>query len=281
MGSFTGTKHHVKRAAGELAPWLEALARLGYASKGIVYAIIGILALQAALGLGSPNVDQASAFQKILSQPLGSFLMWIVIVGLIGYALWRLLQSVLDPEYEGRQKAGAVKRIGYFVSGVTYLALAYLAYQIVQGRGNASSGSTSDITAKAMRMPGGQILVGVVVAIILGVGLYAIYSACRMTFEKRFSSGRMSSAEHRWTMRLGRLGFAARGVVFSLVGLFLVQAALTYDPSKASGLGGALVSLASAPYGPWLLGLVAVGLIAFGAYCLALARYRQINLNVE
>jgi hypothetical protein len=281
MSSFTGTKRDVGRAAGQLAPWVEALARLGYAAKGIVYGIIGVLALQAALGSGSPNVSQTSAFQKILSQPFGHFLLWIVIIGLIGYAIWRLLQSVLDPEYEGRQKTGLIKRIGYFVSGVIYLALAYLAYQIVQGKGSAGSGATSDITAKALQMPGGQLLVGAVGLIILGVGLYALYSAYRRSFEKRFNYGRMSVEERRWAIRLGRLGYAARGVVFSLVGLFLIQAAYTYSPSKESGLGGALVALASTPYGPWLLGLVAIGLIAFGVYCLALARWRQININIE
>lgn len=281
MGSFTGTKRDIQRRASGMAPWLEALARLGYAAKGIVYGVIGLLALQAALGSGSPNISQTTAFQSILTQPFGRFLLWIVLIGLIGYALWRLLQSVLDPEYEGRQKTGLIKRVGYFISGVTYLALAYLAYQTVQGHSTASSGSTSDITAKVMRMPGGQILIGVVGIVILGVGLYAIYSAYQKTFEKRFRYGQMSAEERRWAMRLGRFGYAARGLVFSLVGLFLIQAAYTYTPQKAGGLGGALVALAGTSYGPWLLGLVAIGLIAFGVYCLALARYRRIDLNFE
>jgi hypothetical protein len=254
---------------------------LGYATKGIVYGLIGLLAIQAVIGRGSPNVNQVTAFQKILQQPFGNFLLWIVIIGLVGYALWRLYQSVMDPEYEGRQKSGAIKRIGYFVSGVIYLALAYIAYQMVQGKGTGSGGSTSDVTAKALHMPGGQILVGIVGLIILGAGLYAIYSAFERKFEKRFQYGKMSGTERRWALRLGRMGYAARGVVFSLVGLFLIQAAYTYDPNKASGLGGALVALARTPYGPWALALVAIGLIAFAIYCLALARYRQINLSFE
>jgi hypothetical protein len=281
MSSFTGTKHDVGRAAGQVAPWIEALARLGYAAKGIVYGLIGILALQSVIGTGSPNVNQVTAFQKILQQPFGKFLLWIVVIGLIGYALWRLLQSVLDPEYEGKQKTGVLKRVGYFVSGVTYLALAYIAYQMVQGKSSGSGGSTSDITAKVMHMPGGQIIVGILGLIILGVGLYAIYSAFQRTFEKRFQYSRMSATERRWALRLGRMGYAARGVVFSLVGLFLIEAAYSYNPAKANGLGGALQALASTPYGPWLLGLVSIGLIAFGVYCLALARYRQININFE
>ncbi len=281
MSSFTGAKHDVGRAAGQVAPWLEALARLGYAAKGIVYGLIGILALQSVIGTGSANVNQVSAFQKILEQPFGKFLLWIVLIGLIGYALWRLLQAVLDPEYEGRQKGGVLKRIGYFVSGVSYLSLAYIAYQMVQGKSSGNGGSTSDITAKVMHMPGGQIIVGVIGLVILGLGLNAIYSAFQRSFEKRFQYGKMSAAERRWALRLGRMGYAARGVVFSLVGLFLVQAAYTYNPAKASGLGGALVALASTSYGPWLLGLIAIGLIAFGIYCLALARYREININLE
>lgn len=280
MGSVAGPKHEIQQAAGEMSPWLEALARLGYAAKGIVYGLIGVLALQAALGTGSPNINQATVFQKIVSQPFGKFLLWIVVIGLIGYALWRLFEAIVDPEYEGRQKSGTLKRVGFFVSGVSYLVLTYIAYQILQGRGGGS-GNTSDLTARVMKMPGGQILVGLVGLVILGVGLFAIYSAYRSSFEKRFQYGKMSADERRTAIRLGRFGYAARGVVFSLVGLFLIQAAATFNPSKANGLGGALEALARTPYGPYLLGLVALGLIAFGIYCLALARYRSININIE
>ena len=280
MSSAVGPKNQVRRAAGEAAPWLEALARLGYAAKGIVYGLIGVLALQAALGTGSANINQTTVFQKIVSQPFGKFLLWVIVIGLIGYALWRLFEALVDPEYEGKKKTGTLKRIGFFVSGLTYLALAYIAYQIVQGRGS-SSGNTGDITAKVLRMPGGQVIVALIGLIILAVGLFAIYSAYRSSFEKRFQYGQMSSEERRWAIRLGRFGYAARGLIFSLVGLFLIEAAISYNTAKASGLGGALVALAKTTYGPYLLGLVALGLIAFGIYCLALARYRQINFNVE
>ncbi len=280
MSSVAGPKRSVERAAGQAAPWLESLARLGYAAKGIVYGLIGVFALQAAFGVGSPNVNQNTVFQRILSQPFGKFLLWIIIIGLLGYSLWRLFEAVVDPEYEGSRKAGSIKRIGFFVSGISYLALSYIAYQVVQGRGGGS-GNTGDITARVMRMPGGQLIIGVIGLIILVVGLYAIYSAYRRSFEKRFQYGRMSAQERTSFIRLGRFGYAARGVVFALVGVFLAQAAVAANPAKASGLGGALVSLTKASYGPYLLGLVALGLIAFGIYCLVLARYRQISFNVE
>jgi hypothetical protein len=274
-------KDDSRRVTHQAGPAVETLARLGYAARGIVYGLIGVLALQAAVGSGSTNVDQTTVFKKILSQPFGQFLLWVIIIGLIGYALWRLILALFDLEGDGRRKGGTLKRVGYFISAVSYLVLAYIAYNIMKTGGSGSAGgsnSTTDITAKVLSMPGGTLIIGLIGLILIGVGLYGIYLGFSSKMEKRFDWGRMPNEERRMAIRLGRIGYAARGVVYALIGIFLVQAAMTYNPSKAQGLGGALTTLASQPYGKWALIVVAVGLIAFGIYALALARYRRINV---
>jgi hypothetical protein len=235
--------------------------------------LIGILVIQGLSGKGSTNVDQTAAFNKVASQPFGHFLLWVIIIGLIGYALWRIVLSLFN--LEGRAKT--LQRIGWFISGISYLVLAYIAYQIVKGTGGGSS-NPSDFTAKLFSMPFGTAIVFIVGAVIFIVGLYAIYTAFTNRIEKRFQWGKMSTEERRFAIDLGRFGYAARGVVYLIIGYFLMQSAWTYNPSKAKGLGGALSELARTPAGPILLWIVALGLIAFGIYGIALARYRQINV---
>jgi hypothetical protein len=269
--------HEAKRQA---EPWVIALARFGYAAKGIVYGVIGILAFQAAFGAGGQTTDTRGALQEIVRQPFGQILLGIIGVGLIGYALWRFVQAGLDPEGKGTDAKGIVKRIGYAGSGFAYMGLALAAFQILTGSGSGGGGEQSQQhwTARLLAQPFGQWLVGIVALIILGVALNAFYVAYSAKFRDKLKIGEMSSAEETWVTRLGRAGLAARGVVFLLVGWFFIQAALQSDASETGGLDKALETLASQPYGPWLLGLVALGVIAYGLYALAEARYRRIYM---
>ncbi len=272
----TNAKDGARQMTHQAGPAVETLARLGYAARGIVYGLIGVLVLQAAQGAGNPNVDQTTVFKKILSQSYGQILLWVIIIGLVGYALWRLILALFDLEGDGRRKGGTIKRIGYFISAVSYLVLAYIAYGIMKSGGSSGSNSTTDITAKVISMPGGTIIITLIGLALIGAGLYGIYSGFSSKMEKRFDWGRMRAEERRLAILTGRIGYAARGLVYTLVGIFLVQAAVTYNPSKATGLGGAFAALAAQPYGKWALIVVAIGLIAFGIYALALARYRRI-----
>lgn len=274
----TNMKDQARQATRQVGPAVETLARLGYAARGIVYGLIGILSLQAAQGFGNPNVDQATVFKKILSQSYGSIMLWIVIIGMAGYALWRLVLALFDLEGDGQRKGGTIKRISYFFSAVSYFVLAFLAYNILKGGSGSSSNATADITAKVLSMPGGTILIGLIGLVLIGIGLYGIYLGFSSKMEKRFDWGKLGNQERRLAIWVGRIGYAARGVVYTLIGIFLVQAAVTYDPSKAKGLGGALMSLGQQPYGKWALIVVSAGLIAFGIYSLVLARYRRINV---
>jgi uncharacterized membrane protein YidH (DUF202 family) len=254
--------------------------RFGFAAKGFVYAIIGILALQAALGSGGKTTDTSGALQTILNRPFGQILLALVAVGLIGYALWRWVQAFWDPENKGSDAQGLAKRLGYAVNGLIYAGIAFSAAQLILGRssGGGSEQSTQHWTAVALSQPFGRWLVGLAGALVIGFGFYEFYKAYQAKFRKQLKTHQMSPTEQSWATRVGRLGLAARGVTFIIIGWFLIQASLQAQAKEARGLGGALEALAQQPYGPWLLGIVAVGLIAYGVHMGFLARYRRMQV---
>jgi hypothetical protein len=271
-------QRHGRAAAREAAPWVEKLARLGYAAKGVVYLIIGGIAARAAFGSGERVQGSQGALQTILEQPFGKFLLALVALGLAGYALWRFVQAGLDPEHGGRTDGGgAAKRVGYAISGVIHAGLALAAARMVMGRGGGGGDRTADWTATLMRQPAGRWLVAAVGLGIVGYGLYALYRAYAVKLDKRLNLSRMSPAARTWAVRSGRAGVGARGVGFAIMGFFLLRAALRSNPGEARGLDGALRALQQQAYGPWLLGLVALGLVGYGIYQLVEARYRSIQ----
>ncbi len=269
-------KQPVEQAAAH--PWFGKLARWGYAAKGLVYLIVGLLALQGALRPGAQTPDNQGALRVIIAQPFGKFLLAIVAIGLIGYALFRLVEAILDPEHHGRsdRPKRIVKRIGYAMSAIAYTGLALTAFKLIIGSATSNNNSTQDWTARLLAQPFGQILVGLVGIIVIGVGLSYLYRAYKIRFRRHFDLQDMDSTERAWVIGLGRFGIAARGVVFALIGIFLIQAARQSDASEAKGLGETLSALAQQPFGPWLLGVVALGLAAYGFYSILEAKYRCI-----
>lgn len=258
-------------------PWVERLARLGFAAKGIVYITIGALATRAALGSGGATTDTRGAIETIGQQPFGRVLLGVLSIGLLGHALWRFVEAAVDPERRGTDAKGLAKRLGYAGIGVLYVGLALTAVQLMRGSGGADGNATADWTARLMGQPFGRWLVALIGLGVIGIGLYQFYQSYTAKFKEKLKLGEMSSTEQEWTIRSGRFGLAARGVVFGIIGGFLVQAALQSSAENVQGLGGALQALAAQrPLGPWLLGIVAVGLIAYGIYTLISARYRRI-----
>lgn len=259
-------------------PWVEPLARCGYAAKGIVYLIVGLLAAQAAFTTGGKTTDTNGALETILDQPFGKVLLALVAIGLIGYALWRIVQTIFDPEHTGEPMKAKqlVQRLGYAFSASAYLGLALTAVKLITGNGKGNSNTTQDWTARLIAQPWGQGLVCLAGLVVIGVGLSYLYQAYKADFQRHFKRHQMSETERKWAKWLGQFGIAARGIVFSIIGLFLVLAALHDDATEAIGLGGALAALARQPYGAWLLGIVALGLIAYSFYSLIEARYRRI-----
>lgn len=256
--------------------WVELLARFGYAAKGVVYVVIGVLALRVAFGEGGQLTSGEGAIHTIAQQPFGRILLGLIVVGLIGYVIWRFVQSVLDVENYGTDAKGIFKRIALGISAITYGSLAWYSWSILSGSGGGGGSSTQSKTAELMSQPWGLWLVGLLGVIVFGYGLRQFYRSYDASFMDKVAHHEMSRTEKTWGERVGRLGLAARGVVFVMMGTFFVQAAWTANPNEARGLDGALGELATQPYGPWLLGLVAAGLAAYGVYQIFMARYRRM-----
>lgn len=256
-------------------PWVEPLARLGYAARGAVYSIVGILAVQTAFGArGNQQTDTRSALQWVAEQ--STALLWLLALGLFGYALWRIVQGTLDPENKGSDPKGLAQRAAMVASGLIYGSLAIAATRIASGAGDSGSGGTQGFTADLMTKPFGRWLVAIAGIAVIVSGFVQLRDGWTEKFRKHLKEQEMDPNEQRLAVKTGKLGLIARGIVFLLSGWFLIRAALQYNPAEARGLAGALETLASQPAGPWLLGLVALGLIAFGAYSILLARYRRI-----
>ena len=268
---------HAEKAARKASPWIERLARIGYVAYGIVYMLVGALAVRAAFGGGGKTTGQEGALRQVLLAPLGRVMLGMIALGLLAYAAWRLFQGILNPENEGKDAKGIVKRVEHVLNGLFHAALAFSAGGLALGAGGGDSGSPDDWTARLMAQPFGRWLAGIVGAGIVGAGLYQFYKAYKADFRNELKSGEMSARERAWAKRSGRLGYGARGVVFGVIGVFLVQAALKSDPDQARGLGGALQTLAHGPFGPYILGAVALGLVAYGAFMFVMARYRRIE----
>lgn len=276
MEAIRQAKQGAKRAAGSTDTWIERLARVGYATKGVVYALVGGLAIKAAIGSGGSVGGSRNAVQEIGSQPFGQALLVLTAIGLFGYALWRFVQAGFDPENEGTDGKGLVKRAGYVASGVIHTMLGVTAIQMVTGGGGGGGGKKTWI-AKLMAVDTvGPILVGVAGVCVLGYALYQVYKGWTMKFKEALQTGEMSQTEEKAATISGRIGLVARGVVFAIIGGYVVKAAATQSPGSAKSVGGALSEIASQSYGVFLLAIVAAGLIAYAALQLVLARYRKI-----
>lgn len=262
-----------ERTARKIAfsDYVEDLARLGYAARGLIYFVMGLLAFQVLIGAQGAPADQQGAIAYIGRLTFGRFLLALVVIGLIGYSLWGVIRAVFDPLHKGNDMKGLATRAGYLFSAVSYAALVIPTYAFITGGARAAhqgaqTAQTQHTTATLLSHSWGPWVVGIIgIAGVLG-GLYQVFQAFQNDFERYYRPWGLNPEQARWVDRMGRFGTGARGVVFGLVGLFLVQAALHADPSRAQGIDGALLSLLRQPYGPWLLGIVAIGLIAFGVY---------------
>jgi hypothetical protein len=232
--------------------------------------------------MGGDTTGTSGAFQKIGEVPFGKPLLITIAVGLAGYALWRFVQAFMDTECKGAGFKGLAVRACYFAIGVVHAALAISAVKLIAGHGGAgvSDGdATQGWTVELMSQPYGRWLVGIVGAIVFGRGAFHMYRAFSVKFREKLQLREMSATEEKWALRLGRMGYGARGFVFAIIGAFLIVAAIREDANQARGIGGTLHTLAQQPWGSALLGAVALGLSAYGLYLFVEARFRRMVIT--
>lgn len=263
-GGAAEVARHVERQA---APWIETLARLGYAAKGVVYVLIGAIAARVAFGGRGDVEGWSGSLGTLRDEPLGGPMLWLIGIGLLGYVLWRAVGAIRDPENDG-----AAHRVFFAFSALIHGALALEALRLAGGSG--ASGDTH-WTSTLMGQPFGRLLV---VAAGIGSAAYGIrqlWRAWTIDLDERLDLSRLSGAARTWVIRFGRFGMAARGIVLVMLGYIFVRAALAARTSEADNVEGVLESLRDTP---WLLAMISLGLIAYGLFNLVRARYRRIRV---
>ena len=255
---------------------MEKLARFGLVAQGVSYGLVAVLAIELALGQGGKATDREGALRTIAHDPLGRLIVIALAAGFGCYTLWRLTEAVLGRKLESREKVSAWKRVGALGKAAIYGSLCAAAVSILIGEGGGSGSKEKEATAGILGWPAGR---WIVMGIAAAIGIAALWNFWRGVtgrFLKQLKTGEMSPRVRTWTTRIGVVGHLARAVVFGLIAWFFFKAAADYDAKKARGLDGALRKLANETYGTWLLSIVAVGLFAYGVFCLIQARYREI-----
>jgi hypothetical protein len=260
--------------------WVETLARLGYAALGVVYCLMGTLTAMAAFGFrGGEQADQKDSFRFLLRQPGGKVLLGAVALGLIGYVIWQIVQVIKDPQHADSGSAKSYgRRIGYAFSGFFYGVLAFYAGSLVLGN-DSSGGDTGGrqlAVTKMLELPMGKWLVLLVAAGTIGFGISQIIKGLSGSFMKYVQEGNVDPRIRKLVGRAGRLGYLARGIVFGIIGYLMGKAALTYNPSAAGDTEKAFRFMQSSSV-PYLMGIVALGLVCYGIFLFVRARYQNFS----
>ena len=264
-------------AIAPAAPWIERLARVGYASKALLYTVVGVLALQSALGNGGATTGSRGALATLVRQEYGALILVVIAVGLFGYAAWRVIEAILDPERRGTGPKGLTLRASFAARGILHAALGVQAVRLATGTARSRGQAVEVWTGRLLDAPLGRWLVigaGVAVA---GYGIYQLYRAWAAKLSRQLDLAALSRGAGSWLVKVCRFGIGARGVVFGICGWYLVRAGIAHDATAAADTGEALGAIERQPFGEWLLAIVAVGLIAYGAYEVVQARYRVIR----
>ncbi|MEV7399308.1 DUF1206 domain-containing protein [Streptomyces sp. NPDC091267] len=267
------------RQAGD-SKAVEVGGRAGFIARGVIYFLVGFLALRIAFNGGGSKkqADRGGALSEIAQKPFGSVLLWVLGIALVGMALWRLSEAIFGAPGPDGDKA--TKRLSSAGRTVFYGFVAYSVLSFAAGGKSSGSGSSDsqsqDVTAKVLDLPGGRWIVGLVGAGIVGAGLWIAARAAMRKFHKRLRMEEMSPTQRRGVDIVGVFGGLSRGIVFAVAGGFAVSAAVKARSGEAKGMDDTLRSFASTPAGPWLLALIAIGLAAFGLFSFAHARWRKI-----
>ena len=250
------------------------LGRLGLVAMGVSYGLVAVLAIKLALREGGETEDRGGALQTIAQDGFGRVVVFLLAIGFGGYAIWRLAEAVFDRGGEGKRPKGLAKRAGYLGRALIYAVLCITAVAVLLGSSGESN--EKEETAHVLDWPAGRWIVAAIGAGVLVAAVWNVFRGVTRKFKDELNTGEMSTFEEKLATVLGVAGFFARGVVFSLIGIFLIKAAVEYDSQEAIGLDGALRKLVEQDYGRFLLGVVGAGLLAYGVFCLFEARYRRV-----
>jgi hypothetical protein len=262
----------------DVAPWVERLARIGYAAKALLYITIGVLAAAAALGKGGRATDTQGALGVVNRMTFGRLMLFVIAAGLLGYAVWRIVEAVLDPDRRGTKAKGLALRVSFAIRGLFHGALGIGALRVALRHGGQRSGNqTRHWTAVVLGLPAGEFLIWLGAAFVAGYGFYQLYRSYAAKLGKQLDLSSLSSQTHNWVVGISRFGIAARGVVFCLIAFFLARAASHHDAGEAGGLRESLAFLEN--IGRWPFAAVGFGLIAYGIHELVNARYRRIRVE--
>ena len=273
----SGPEDSQERIEQAAQPWVEPLARLGLAARGLVYGVVGILAVR--IALEQPDeADRRGALEAVKRQPFGEALLVVIAVGFGGYALWRFLQALIDTEDEGGDAKGLAKRAGYLARALLYSAFCVSTVRFLMGSGAPSGGAQQqqDWTGRLLEQPFGQFLVVAVGLLVVGAGLYSGYRGVTGKYRKRLKTHEIGRTTNKWVDGVAVTGLLGRMAAFVLVGFFLIKSAIDYDPRESAGLDGALKRLGESSWGDLLIVLVGIGLFAYGLYSCVEARYRRV-----
>ncbi|GAA4927738.1 DUF1206 domain-containing protein [Actinoplanes utahensis] len=270
----SNVKHTASRAADSKP--LELLARGGFIGYGIIHLLFAWIALQVAFGVGSGQAsDQSGALQTIARQSFGKTLLIVIAVGLAAMAIWQAFEAAIG-ESGPRDRTATAERVLSGVRAVLYGYLAYMAVKIVQGSNASMGDSYENKTSGLLSSAGGRWLVGLIGLVVVGIGVGMVYYGWKRKFTRHLNTQQMPAGTRQPIIKLGVAGYIAKGVAYTIAGVLIVTAAVTFDPNKARGLDAALKTLAGYSWGVWVLGLIAAGIAAYGVYCIAQARYRKI-----
>jgi hypothetical protein len=256
---------------------VETLARLGYASKAVIYGIVGVFAILSLTSRGGTITDTSGALRMVLTRPFGRALLVVLTVGLCGYAVWRLLDAVMDPDREGTRLAGAITRIGNAVRGCIYGALAFDAFRLLRGRSGSQGDEAELWTARLLEFPLGEVVVAAIGGTVAVYGVWEVMQGIRGTHDEKVDWSAIPADIRGAVQKISRFGVATRGGLLATLGVFLVRAAFNQDPNQAAGSRESMLRLGGLFEGTWFLALIAVGVIAYAVDQAVRARCRRIR----
>ncbi len=253
---------------------IDKIQTFGLAAKGLVYGIIGALTAMVAFDMGGQKAGKSDVVDFLQTQPFGNLILYLLSAGIIAYALWRLYTAFADPKSKGSDTTGITKRIGYFFSGLAYMLFGISIFSTTMGSGGGS-GNREYYVAQLMDKPYGPLLITLIGIILIGVGIYQVYKGYSGKYLEDLNPG---YGRHQSKIKTaGKYGFMARGVVFAILGYFLMSAGITENASMVRGTQGAFSFLQQQEWGTYLMGAVALGLLGYGIFMLYVSKDSRVH----